>query len=755
MNEQLDSGTIRYTGRALLQDAQEAMGGNIVRGLVELITNADDAYTKLKNGRGRIAVEVEHRRGRDWGVIVRDRATGMSRNELETRLTSLGGRSSGFERGLAVRGNRGRGAKDLVAFGPVEFETIKDHKFTFLRLKPDGSYDISHRSRTATPEDRERLGITRGNGTVVSVTVSASHRCPHHDNLVEQLRNHFQLRDILSDSDREVMLVNLTRPEQRRLTYGVNLDTLEKVVDQGVEVGSYPDARSRLRLWRLPERCEQPRSDPARPCGILIKGKRAIYENSLFAFENNPHAGWYTGRLECPYIDEVANQYDDRLEEGGKPSKDNPIPIVSRRREGLAPDHPFTRALAAAVSPILEDQVRIEEAREREAADRTETQATRRSLERMAREAARFLLEAMREIEAEEPLVGREGEVQPLQIVPPDVVLRLGEERTLSLLARAQGLEDGAEVLLATEPEGVVEVLDGPAVSLHPHRRRADVMSGQIHLRPLVGDDTLITASVNGREALGLIRVRPALEQENGDEEEPPETLEFERPRYRVRWNKRKELLLRAPVSLVKKHGSTVRVESSDAGVTVTKGGKATLSLDENGRAATGVCRVEGRTLGARARIRAELGDQAAECRVSVEQRDDGLPDLEFVLVPEKPSLYRALFDPPEVEPGKKQILKVYGRHSSLRRYFGEPPDFPGQDSPEARVVLAEVVTEAIVRRIVSRKYPGGMEDVDADTVYYDHFSYTSRLLPVMQQLSASQPLDVLPRQVGNAADRG
>ena len=53
--------------------------------------------------------------------------------------------------------------------------------------------------------------------------------------------------------------------------------------------------------------------------------------------------------------------------------------------------------------------------------------------------------------------------------------------------------------------------------------------------------------------------------------------------------------------------------------------------------------------------------------------------------------------------------------------------------------MLAEVVTEAVVRRIVSRKYPGGMEDVDADTVYYDHFSYTSRLLPVMQQLSASQ----------------
>lgn len=737
LSEALDTGTVTYTGRALLQDAQEAMGGNIVRGLVELITNADDAYAHIDNGRGRIVVEVEHRRAREWLVIVRDRAIGMTREELKQKITRLGERSSGFERGLAVRGNRGRGAKDLVAFGPVEWETIKDRQLSFLRLNPDGSFQVSHRSRSATADDRERLGIRRGNGTVVTVRASATHRCPHHDNLAEQLQNHYQLRDIMSDGAREVILANLTRPDQRRIRYGLDVAALEKVADQALNIDSYPDAKARIKIWRLPERCEQPRSDPTRPCGILIKGRRAIYENTLFAFENNPHAGWFVGRLDCPFIDDLANDYDDRHDRREEHPTDNPIPIISRRREGLAPEHPFVKALVAAVHPVLDELVRKEEERERSEAGRVETEETRRSLSKMAREAARFLQEAMREIEAEEPLVGREGDVEALQIVPPEVVLRLGEERTLSLLADADGIVDGEEVQVASEPEGVVELLDGPTVSLHPHRRRADVMSGQIHVRPLVEGETLLSASVGDRSALGLIVVRPALGEEDVDEElELPEGLEFDRPRYQVRWNKKKEVTLLAPASAVLEHGATVRVTSNDPGVAVTRGGRVGLAIEEPNDIARGMCRIEGRTLGAKAKLRAELGDLIAECRVVVDQKDEGLPDLEIVLVSEKPSLYRALFDPPEVEAGQRQTIKVYAGHSSLERYFGEAPAFPGQDSPEARAILAEVVTEAIVRRIVSRKYPAGTEEIDADKVYYDHFSYTSRLLPLMQHLA-------------------
>ncbi len=97
---QTETGAISYTGRAFHQDAMEAMRSDIVRGLIELITNSDDAYAGLPDVKqGKIVVEVEHRRAQSWRVIVRDRATGMSAAKMKQRLTHLGERTSGFEPG--------------------------------------------------------------------------------------------------------------------------------------------------------------------------------------------------------------------------------------------------------------------------------------------------------------------------------------------------------------------------------------------------------------------------------------------------------------------------------------------------------------------------------------------------------------------------------------------------------------------------------------------------------------------------------
>jgi hypothetical protein len=385
----------------------------------------------------------------------------------------------------------------------------------------------------------------------------------------------------------------------------------------------------------------------------------------------------------------------------------------------------------------LKERVDLEEERERDEGQGIENASTRRRLDRMAQEAARFLQEAMREIEAEELPPGGPGEIEALQIVPPEVVLRFGEERTLSILARAEGLEEGSEVTIATEPEGVVDVLDGLSVRLARHRKRGDLLSAQLHLRPLTEGETLVTVTVEDREALGLVQVKQSIEDEI-EEREIPETLEFERPRYRIRWNKRKKLTLRAPLELLAEHGQAVRVSSDDPGIVVRGGGTVRLSPDRESRIAEARVELEGRELGAKAKLTAELGEVEACCRVSVEQRDEGFPDLKIELTTDEPSIYRALFDPPEVSPGERQRLLVFARHVSLERFLGEAPEYPGQDEPEWKAVLAEVVTEAVVRRVVTSKYPAGKEDIDADRVYYDHFTLAQRLLPLMQRVVAA-----------------
>ena len=55
-------GHVTYTERAFAEDAHEAMGGRIEKGLVELVTNSDDRYTVL--GSKDLAGEEPRRRGK-------------------------------------------------------------------------------------------------------------------------------------------------------------------------------------------------------------------------------------------------------------------------------------------------------------------------------------------------------------------------------------------------------------------------------------------------------------------------------------------------------------------------------------------------------------------------------------------------------------------------------------------------------------------------------------------------------------------
>ena len=132
----MGSKRVRYTERAFKQDAFHAMKGDIVRGLIELITNCDDAYGDHPGGK--IRIEVEHRRNAPWHVVVRDRAKGMRKQKMERAIGDIGARTSGFEGGERVRGNLGRGAKDVAAFGPVTFKSICEGYMASMTLEPDG-----------------------------------------------------------------------------------------------------------------------------------------------------------------------------------------------------------------------------------------------------------------------------------------------------------------------------------------------------------------------------------------------------------------------------------------------------------------------------------------------------------------------------------------------------------------------------------------------------------------------------------------
>lgn len=728
---QAKSGNIDYTGRAFHQDATEAMRGDIVRGLIELITNSDDAYASMDGQKqGKIVVEVEHRRNQPWRVVVRDRAKGMSAATMEERLARLGGRTSGFEAGENRRGNLGRGAKDLAAFGTVIFESISESNYAKFVLHPDGRWDLD-REREAKDEDRERTGISRGSGTVVTVKVAAGIRCPQHENLYRRLTGHFQLRDILSDSSRKVDLINLNDRSNKSLIYAY--PRAREVFNAEIDIPGYAGVRARLVLWRLTEKCEDGPENTARPSGILIKGKRAIYDNTLFKYEGDIHSGWFAGKLECEHIDHLAPEYDNMLESGRPLDPINPLPIISRRRDGLNSSHPFFAALKQSVEGPLGLLVAEEAERARTEPRSVESDDTRQALNRLARELGRLVTEELREIDAED-LPGEDGGEAPLlSIVPEQVFAYMGEDRTLTVVARKDSVAVGDEVHIEVDPGGVVELLT-PTAPLKAHARREDVLVAQVRLRPLiVGEATMITATIGPRTAHALLEVQPprliVVEPVL-----PPETLQFERPTYRIGWQRQKELTLLAPAEVVEAIGEDLQISSTDPGV-VVRTPQVKLKYEDKLDFYRATVIVEGRVLDAAGQVLARKDTLVAATQVKVTRKEEG-PDFRIELSQEEMGPYRAIIESTQ----DVQVVKVAARHPALLPYLDN--GFEGQNTPIVRALVSEAVADVGARLVVSKLYRQrrNTEAFDVDRYYREHYKRMLKFLPRFQKVLVGDP---------------
>lgn len=717
-------GRVQYGARGFHQDASLAMKSNIVRGLIETITNSDDAYAE---NTGKIRVEVEHRHG-PWTVVTRDRAKGMSAKRMKEAIEGLGGRTSGFELGRDVRGNLGRGAKDLAAFGRVEFESICDGRYTRMILEETGETRLT--DRAAEKLDRERLHITRGNGTVVTVYVGENIVCPRHARLKEKLSTHFQLRDILADPRREVTLVDANSSKSETLRYAY--PALPVVFSDELAVDGYADAIAIVTIYRNPERYEDPASSAGRPGGLLIKGRRAIYENTYFSFENSPHAGWFSGTIECRYIDQLAEEYDQRFEARQPQTLSNNIPIITRSRDGLEHNHPFYKALASAVEKPLGELIAAEEEKARGAAAH-ETAKTRRLLDALGRDLARLIDEDLREIDDEGLPPEAGGEPPAVKLVPEQVVTYMGEDKTVTVQVRADiGVQD---VTAEVEPGGVVELVDGPAVALSPHKQRVDILVGRIRLRPLVVDEeTLLTVSCGPHSAIALIETRPQAEVVEV-EVFPPDDLKFEHDSYRLTWTKKKRLRIVAPVEVVDLQGKNLQVTSSDPGVVVL-GGSISMELDEDVEYYIAAVDVEARILGARATLRAQLGSASASANAVV-TRDEQTPNLRIVIVDEDAGSNRALV----VVENEQRVMKIMGRHAAISRYLGPAPEFPYQERPTTQAIVAEIAAGEATRMVMERKYPTGRaDDLDAAALYAEHMRYMKKYLARCHKALVPEP---------------
>ena len=692
---------IKTSTRYALHNRGHAMG-DIFDAFGELLTNADDSYSRLYHGKkrdrdgGDIVIErLEQRKGQPSRIVIRDRAEGMDDKGMEAKLSCIGA----YESKAGDRGYMGRGAKDCSELGNLTFESIKNDRYYRCRITKDLKFILEVRSGKVTNEIRKHLGIPHNNGTSVTLDLNPGVSLPRFENLSLDLSWHYALRDIMAeDSASRVLLRKGSDGKPERIVYRPAEGKL--LVDETYEVDGYRGAKARLKVWRSDEPLEdtKPRFEKY---GVLVKGKRAIHECSLLSDEikKDPNARRYFGRLECGYLDDLLAEYQERLEmEEVHPSENPRLVIDPNRRFGLERQHPFVKALLQV--PIERLRGLLAKDRESEKHQRREVanDETRARLARLAKLAGRFLQEQLDELEelTDDDDVDQKGFVKSgVLIYPTYLTVAVGKSRTLTLYVRRSLLKGEEQPVLVTcDVAGAVEI-EGSPFRLRPHRSKEDRLVGTFKIKGLQKHgNVVITARTPGLPtADALVQVV----EETARDRAFMAPLEFERSEYRVRHGRRRTLRLFAKCPDVVANEMDVKVYSSDASRVAVRG-RVRMTPIAGTNYAEGMVEVEGRTLKSTAVIKAEVHERTAVASIKViDKPDEEGVKFDCQIRDEDFGYSRARWADDE---GKPHLLIISARHPSLRRYLGSPEEkFPGQRFALFRTLIAEIVADSVCRK--------------------------------------------------------
>jgi hypothetical protein len=353
---------------------EDAMGNDLINAIIELVTNADDSYCALEDrgalhAQGSIRIEIERHTTEPTKLVVRDRAGGMSFEEMKRFIQTEGELHREFNQSNRIRGMFGSGAKEVTHFGPTIYESIKDNVYTRYEIPRGGGSktDKPRIGHESADEHREKLGIP-STGTVVTIDVdSQQFTIPQYNTLRQRLQATPQLQSVLQDQNRRVVLKDLNHPENEDVLKVVE-PTSTLIIDQR-ELGiiGYQEIMSKLNLpVKLTlKRAEEPLNDMA---GILIKAGRTIFERDQFGQANQAHADLFYGDLDCPFLWRLIAEAEARdadnlsllpsenpsyqIERNLNPSR----PVSRRRRSGLDRTHPFISRLRSVVQTILNSE---------------------------------------------------------------------------------------------------------------------------------------------------------------------------------------------------------------------------------------------------------------------------------------------------------------------------------------------------------------------------------------------------------------
>lgn len=548
MSERI-SRRMEIADRLLLQQADQAIGKDVTRALVELITNPNDRYWIMERHgvepNGVIIVEIQ-RRHKNSVLRIRDYSTGMNSDDMDLKVGRYAEATSGFMDGERVRGLWGRGLKDAIyGLGHGKIVSISEGIFNCCALLIRDGVPMYERetTRIATKAIREQLTIPSENGTVVEITISRDDvRTPLFDSLRRSLEHHFEIRSILGNSNRTVILRELDTKgkikQDIQLSYKRPVGDL--ILEESFEIPGF-DKNASIELFRSVE----PLSTPAEgreyaDGGLLVTSGDVVLDLTLLKYEGNEYATRLYGTLYCDHFTELL-----KIEE----------PVLTATRDGINWKYPFAKALKDKVEELLEPFVESE--RRNSLAERR-TSSNQKLKQKL--NSAVLELNTIASLELGEGGTGDgkdDGNGKKIPIIPaagfgfvPEFAyVQTGKLAGLTLRARIpDAVQSGVLVKIESDsPE--VKVLT-PQVVIEGREDFPDVGQARVEIEGRqVGAEAVLVASVEGHEselrAEAMVRVISVKSPKERADNKPKGGLfnevEFDpaaEPRQRVRFDR-------------------------------------------------------------------------------------------------------------------------------------------------------------------------------------------------------------------------
>jgi len=495
----VSSRKLQYADRVAIQQADQAIRKDVMRALVEIITNANDSYSRLEDvgssSSGEIVIDVL-RKHSNSKIVVRDFAEGMTDSRMDKVVGTYGEATSGIKEDKHVRGMWGRGLKDSIfglGYGYVRsFKGANFYSCSLLVKKGIPTFDLDDPIR-ATVDLRQKYEVLQGNGTILEIIVSRTDvKMPQFNNLRNYLQRHFELRPIMSNPKRRIILRELATDgkikQEHVLSYKAPMG--EEVLNERIKISGFP-ASVKLKVFRsamqLSTRGEE--GDYA-DGGLLVISHATVISLTMLKYENDPYAGYFYGTMQCDYLHELLK---------------NDEPVLTATRDGINWTHPFAKALKLAVDEKLEPLISAE----REHAMHDE----QTKLDKKLRQKINRALHELNTIASTELRDARDGESKKkielpesgMGFFPEKLFVQTGQLAMLTLRVSANQNQNSTASIIATNAE--VAVLT-PQVTFKPNKIDTSILEARIKLEGRqVGSEATIVAYLGKNRAQANVQV--------------------------------------------------------------------------------------------------------------------------------------------------------------------------------------------------------------------------------------------------------